>query len=232
MTAERPIVLDIRCVGVRFSDEFGVLINRIALEKGEVIVLDAPSGAGKSTVLGLISGAITGDFSGPSIHKIAGTDVKGHDIRPDVLGFVLQANSLVPYLTITENILLPSRVAGLSIDQDWYKHLIRALGLTELGDRKPHRVSIGQRQRAGIARAFLTRPELLLLDEPVSALDPSNVDKVERLISILAEEAQAAIVLASHQAARGAFANRPRAYHRTEVLDGAVFSVFDMEQTT
>lgn len=221
------LVLDVRDLGLRLSEEFGVLVARLTLQRGEVVVLDAPSGAGKSTVLGLISGAIQADPAEGSIHMVSRLPLKGKVPGPGTMGFVLQASTLVAYLTIVDNITLPCRVAGLDYDTDWLDYLIRGLGLSDLKTRKPREISIGQRQRAGIARAFLARPDLLLLDEPVSALDPSNVDQVERLIALLAEEAGTAIVLASHQAARGAFADKPRAHHRTEVRSGTLYSVFE-----
>lgn len=227
-SAQSP-VLEVKDLSIRLSEEFGVVIDRIALNSRDVIVLDAPSGAGKSTVLGLISGAIEPTGTENAVHKVAGKPVAGQVPGPGVMGFVLQASTLVPYLTVEENITLPCRVAGIAFDREWLQYLMRGLGLTELSARKPHQVSVGQRQRVGIARAFLSRPDLLLLDEPVSALDPSNVDQVERLIALLAEEAGTGIVLASHQAARGAFADKPRAHHRTELRDGALYSVFSTE---
>ena len=226
----QPPVLDVRNLSIRLSDEFGVVIERIVLDSRDVVVLDAPSGAGKSTVLGLISGAIAPTETEGSVHQVAGHPVEGQVPGPGTLGFVLQTSTLVPYLTVEENITLPCRVADIAYEGEWLDYLLRGLGLMELKERKPQHISVGQRQRVGIARAFLSRPELLLLDEPVSALDPSNVDQVERLIALLAEEAGTGIVLASHQAARGAFANKPRARHSTELRDGALFSVFKTEE--
>jgi putative ABC transport system ATP-binding protein len=221
-------VLQVRAVGRRLSADFGVVIDRLSLQAGEVIVLDAPSGAGKSTALGLISGAIAADRDlGPAQHRIAGIAVGGHALPPDVLGFVLQTSALVPYLTIADNIRLPCDIAALMPDPGWHDHLIQTLGLSGLGARKPAQVSVGQRQRAGLARAFLARPKLLLLDEPVSALDPANVQQVEALIALLAYQAGSGVVLASHQAGRGAFADNRRAAHRMETRSSTQFSVFD-----
>lgn len=229
MSDKSTLVLDIRGLEVKLSDNFGVIVERLGVRRGEVVVLDAPSGAGKSTVLGLISGAISAEPREDTRHNVLQTSVFGTVPSPDKMGFVLQSSTLVPYLNIAENISLPCRVAQLRIDTEWLAFLIRGLGLQGLENRKPAQVSLGQRQRAGIARAFLSRPAVLLLDEPVSALDPANVDQVERLIAFLSEDAQTAVVLASHQAQRGAFAHMQRAHHRTETRGNCLYSVFEME---
>ncbi|MEM7710027.1 MAG: ATP-binding cassette domain-containing protein [Pseudomonadota bacterium] len=227
MTASAPLVLKVANLGLRLSPEFGVLIDELSLGRGDVLVLDAPSGAGKSTALGLISGSIPADDDlGPATHELGAKPMGDCVPGPEILGFVLQTSALVPYLTVAENIDLPARVGGKAFDQDWRDHLIRALGIADLQARKPAAISVGQRQRVGIARALLSRPKVLLLDEPVSALDPDNVDRVEALIAVLAEDARAGVVLASPQAARGAFADSPRAGHRLERRDRTLFSVF------
>lgn len=221
-------VVEIRDLGVRLSDEFGVLVANLRLGRGDVVVLDAPSGSGKSTVLGLVAGAIRPDADlGPPHHMIAGQPVSAAVPGPENLGFVLQTSALVSYLSVAENVDLPAVVSGAQVDGDWRSYLIRALGIAELQDRKPQAISVGQRQRVGIARAFLLRPDLLLLDEPVSALDPVNVVQVETLIALLAQDAGAAVILASNQAARGAFADKRRAAHRLERRDSTLFSVFE-----
>lgn len=226
-----PMTVEIENLGLRLSETFGVLIARLYLSAGEVVVLDAPSGAGKSTVLGLVAGAIQPDKEiGRARHMIAGFDASRSLPPPDTLGFVLQTSALVSYLTVAENVELPSRVVGAPVDSDWRSYLIRALGLEGLEQRNPSEISVGQRQRVGIARAFLLRPALLLLDEPVSALDPDNVDQVEALIALLAQDANAAVILASHQAARGAFSANHRAAHRLERRAGVLLSVFEREK--
>ncbi|MCB2130174.1 MAG: ATP-binding cassette domain-containing protein [Rhodobacteraceae bacterium] len=215
-------VVRIRDLGIRLSPDYAVLIERFDLMPGEAVVLDSGSGTGKSTVLGLISAAIRPTpFGGESTHVLLGVAVGPGIARlsyagPGQIGYVLQTNPLVPYLTVGENIRLPSRLAGAHIDAEWQDHVIGVLGLGALLARRPDQVSVGQRQRAAVARAMLARPRLLLLDEPVSALDPENADQVEGLIRHLAEDAGSAVILASHQAHRGAFRQTARVAHRLE----------------
>lgn len=217
-------VLEVSDLKLTLSSDFGVWVKRLVLMPSEVAVLDAPSGTGKSTVLGLVCGALEADQGG-SLH-VAGAALPAEGLGPDLLGFVLQTSSLVPYLTIDENIRLPARIAGLCPATDWHDYLVCALGLEGLERRLPAQVSVGQRQRAGVARAFLTRPRLLLLDEPVSALDPANVEKVEHLIALLAKDSGAAVLLASHQAGRGAFATARRVDHQLHQIGAVTYSAF------
>ena len=224
-------VLSIRNLGIERAPGFFVVIEELELSAGETIVLDAVSGAGKSTALGLIAGALPLTDLPDMRHVIDGVTVTPETPRaefagPDKLGFVLQTNTLVPYLSLQENIELPVRVAGQVPDAEWQNHLIRAMGLRDLTARKPGQLSVGQRQRASVARALLGQPALLLLDEPVSALDPANVAEVEGLIVHLAAEAGSAVVLASHQAQTGEFADTPRADHRLLDHQGQSYSIF------
>lgn len=224
-------VIHIRNLGVRLAPDFAVVIEHLDLKPGEVLVLDAVSGAGKSTVLGLISGAITPSVFENTRHELDGLTLGRHGshqalVGTDKLGFVLQTNVLIPYLTLGENIRLPLEISGQRVENSWYEHVVGALGLNALLDRKPTNASVGQRQRATIARALAPRPKILLLDEPVSALDPANVTQVEELISILAQEAEAATILASHQAQSGVFASALRGSHQVIKLDGVTYSVF------
>ena len=232
MSSNGPdIVLSIRNLSIERAPEFFVMIEELDLAAGESIVLDAVSGAGKSTALGLIAGALPLTDLPNIRHEISGVPVTPDMPRAtfagsDKLGFVLQTNTLVPYLNVVDNIELPVRVAGLEPDAGWQDHLIRAMGLGHYKARKPGQLSVGQRQRVSVARALLGQPALLLLDEPVSALDPANVAEVEGLIVHLAAEAGSAVVLASHQAQVGEFAQTPRANHRLLDHQGQFYSIF------
>lgn len=227
-------VLHIRNLGLRLSASFAVVIEALDLAAGERLVLDAESGAGKSTALGLIAGALhpTHDFP-DRVHELCGHSIASARSRldyaaPDVLGFVLQTNTLLPYLSVIENIRLPLALAKAHVDTRWEKELLGNLGLSSLLARRPAQLSVGQRQRVSVARALLAKPALLLLDEPVAALDPGNAHQVEALISYLAEEAGSGVLLASHQAQTGAFSEARRLNHRLITHEGVTYSIFGL----
>ena len=225
-------VVHIRNLGVRLSRNFAVVIESLDIYRGERLVMDAPSGAGKSTALGLVCAAIPDSGFPDRVHQINGRDVcpglpRESFAGPEALGFVLQTNSLVPFLTAQENLRLPLQLTTQRAQPVWERHLIETLGLRRLLGHLPSALSVGQRQRVSIARALLGMPALLLLDEPVASLDPANVGKVEHLIAQLAQEAGSAVLLASHQAQSGVFSDAPRL--RCDVLehDGVHYTLFN-----
>lgn len=229
-------VLHIRSLGLHLSPDFAVVIETLDLAPGERLVMDAVSGAGKSSALGLISGGLPSDDLPGRVHEICGLPVDQEMPRsayaaPTALGFVLQTNTLVPYISVIDNIRLPLRIAGQMPDNAWEAQLLKMLGLPSLLDRTPAALSVGQRQRVSIARALLARPALLLLDEPVASLDPGNVAHVEELISYLAEEAGSGVLLASHQAQTGVFSDVRRIMHRVLTHNGVTYSLFSDRQT-
>lgn len=224
-------VVHIRNLGVRLSARFAVVIEGLDLQAGERLVLDAPSGAGKSTALGLIAAAIPDSGFEGRVHLLNGRPVhpdlpRDQFAGPQALGIVLQTNTLVPFLPVRDNIRLPLHLAGQRPDPEWEGHLIQTLGLGRLLGHLPSQISVGQRQRVSIARALLGMPALLLLDEPVASLDPGNVAKVEMLISNLADEVGAAVLLASHQAQHGAFSTSRRLPCRMVEHDGMLYTLF------
>lgn len=158
----------------RLQKSFGA--NRVvkdfslSVRKGEFISLLGPSGCGKTTVLRMVAG-----FETPSAGaiRIDGADVVG--LRPNQrnMGMVFQAYALFPNLTVAQNVGFGLKVAGApraEIDAS-VADMLRLIGLPDLGGRYPFQLSGGQQQRVALARALATRPRVLLLDEPLSALD-------------------------------------------------------------
>lgn len=142
----------------------------LSVEKGEFISLLGPSGCGKTTVLRMVAG-----FETPSSGSIR---IDGQDVtrlRPNQrnIGMVFQSYALFPNLTVAENVAFGLRVAGMSRAQRDARvaEMLKLIGLDHLGARYPFQLSGGQQQRVSLARALAVQPRVLLLDEPLSALD-------------------------------------------------------------
>jgi len=137
---------------------------------GEFFALLGPSGSGKTTLLRAIAGFI---FAEEGSISIGGRSVERIPVEKREIGMVFQSYALFPNMTVTDNVGFGLRVRKASA-QDMQRRTREALDLVQLGDlgsRKPHELSGGQRQRVALARAIITRPRVLLLDEPLSALD-------------------------------------------------------------
>ncbi|MGA0541150.1 ABC transporter ATP-binding protein [Neotabrizicola sp. VNH66] len=142
----------------------------LAVEKGEFISLLGPSGCGKTTVLRMVAG-----FETPTSGSITidGKDVTGLKTAKRNVGMMFQAYALFPNLTVAENVGFGLKVAGVPrAERDArVAEMLRLIGLPDLGGRYPFQLSGGQQQRVALARALAPRPRVLLLDEPLSALD-------------------------------------------------------------
>jgi|TARA_B110000483_G_scaffold31266_1_gene37953 putative ABC transport system ATP-binding protein len=164
-------------------------------------LLIGSSGSGKTTLLGILSGLLR-----PTKGTIKAIDTTLNDIsvsdlsqfRARNFGFVFQDHHLVSSLTIEQNLRLARYFAHLPEDQEWTDYLLNHLGLDEYRSSKPDRLSHGEAQRAAIARAAITRPPLLLADEPTSSLDDENAILVMKLLKTLSVEAGSTMLVASH----------------------------------
>ena len=180
----------------------------ISVEAGEMVGIMGPSGCGKSTlmhILGLLHSADLRTSPPPSL-IIGGNDVTGltdgerTQMRAKQMGFVFQTFNLVPTLTALENIALPAEYAG------WRRREARAaaaealmlVALEERSTHKPMEMSGGQQQRVAIARALVTKPTLLLADEPTGNLDSENTKEVMGLLQRFNRELGQTIVLVTH----------------------------------
>lgn len=140
------------------------------IEKGEFVSLLGPSGCGKTTVLRMVAG-----FETPSTGaiRIAGNDVVRLKPNQRNIGMVFQAYALFPNMTVAQNVAFGMKVAGVGTSERESRtnEMLRLIGLPDLGGRYPFQLSGGQQQRVALARALAVRPQVLLLDEPLSALD-------------------------------------------------------------
>jgi NitT/TauT family transport system ATP-binding protein len=195
-------LLAIDRVSLRYGGEdaaadapFAVEDISLTIEAGRFVSIVGPSGCGKSTLLKMVSG-----LERPSMGSIsvAGTPVRG--VRRDV-GFVFQTDALLPWKTLRDNVGLALRYRGASREeahrraQDW----LDRVGIGSLGDRYPHQVSGGQRKRASICATMVYEPELMLMDEPFSALDVQTRDLIETdVLRVWGDLGNQSIVFVTH----------------------------------
>ncbi len=142
----------------------------IGIEQGEFVSLLGPSGCGKTTVLRMVAG-----FEAPNSGeiRISGVDLVGSRPNQRNIGMVFQSYALFPNLTVAQNVAFGLSVAGMKKVQiaERVAEMLDLIGLADLGQRFPYELSGGQQQRVALARALAVRPKVLLLDEPLSALD-------------------------------------------------------------
>ena len=195
----------------RGEDRFEVTVEHLALSRGDRIAMVGPSGCGKSTLLALLSLALRPDTA--SAFYLADIDVRDlwqrrrldalGAVRARAVGFVPQTGGLLPFLTLRANIALPLDLLHRP-EPARVEHLAVLLDITGALDRLPADVSVGQRQRAAVARAVVHRPTILLADEPTASVHPAQAEATIRLLVAAAEEAGAALLIATHDSALAA----------------------------
>jgi putative ABC transport system ATP-binding protein len=167
---------------------------------GELVAVVGPSGSGKSSLLA-VGGALIPPTSGSV--RLADLELQGLGarrlaaLRRDRIGFVFQGNNLVPALSALDQVRLPLTFGRTSQPRD-PRALLAEVGMDHKADRRPHQLSGGERQRVGIARALVTRPELLLVDEPTAALDRQRSQDIVALLAREAHEQGVATVMVTH----------------------------------
>lgn len=193
--AETPVL---RLAGLRKSyasgtTSVGVLDGvDLALGRGEVVAVAGRSGSGKTTLLSIITGWVPPDTG---TVELAGRSVAGGPTWRD-LAFVPQSLGLLDELTIAENVTFPVRLAPSATTDDPGALLAR-LGIDHLADRHPDEVSLGEQQRAALARAAIVRPQLLVADEPISHQNRAWADAMMALVGDLATQGTTCL-LATH----------------------------------
>ena len=181
--------------------EHNVIENiNLEINKGELVVLIGPSGCGKTTILKMINRLI--EPSDGQI-KINGTDIEAQDpieLRRNI-GYVIQQTGLFIHMTVRENIEIIPRLAKMPVSEivDRTVKLMETVGLPEeFLDRYPNHLSGGQQQRVGVARAFAMTPDIILMDEPFSALDPLTRSQLQDELVSLQSKLHKTIVFVTH----------------------------------
>jgi putative ABC transport system ATP-binding protein len=187
----------------------------MSVAAGEFVALMGPSGSGKSTLLQLLGGldrpsSGTIAFEGRDISRLS--DGQATKLRRERTGFVFQAFNLIPLLSVRENIALPFTIAGQNPNRgelrDRIKQVIDLVELTGKESHRPDQLSTGEQQRVAVARALVTRPSVLLADEPTGNLDYTTGGELLEALWRSCEQAGQTIVLVTHDARAAAYADR------------------------
>jgi len=221
MTAVRCVNL---CKTYRQGDEDIKALDHVSIEieKGGFVCLSAPSGGGKTTLLNAIGGLDMPDsgevwVADQRIDQMS----KGQlaELRLASIGFVFQAYNLIPVLTARENIEFVMQVQGVPASQRAEKSMaiLEEVGLQGLEDRRPAEMSGGQQQRVAVARAIVSRPALVLADEPTANLDSKTADELMELFTELNEHHNTTFVIATHDQRVMRYAKR-----LVRMLDGRI----------
>jgi lipoprotein-releasing system ATP-binding protein len=175
----------------------------LAVEKGEMVAVVGASGVGKSTLLHLLGGLDHADAGAIQIGDVALHRLRDHEIvafRNRHVGFVFQFHHLLPEFDAVENAEMPLRIARLPLPEarGRARALLDRVGLGERLTHRPAMMSGGEQQRVAIARALVTRPSLLLADEPTGDLDEQTADGLHLLIREMHREHGLTSVIATH----------------------------------
>ncbi len=174
-----------------------------SIAAGEFTALAGPSGSGKTTLLNLAAGLdhpSSGSVSlfGKNLSKLGREATLA--LRRKSVGFIFQAHNLLPVLTAIENVEYPLALRGLSFRQrrDQALHSLKDVGLLEFADRFPKELSGGQQQRVAVARAMVTRPQIIFADEPTASLDSASAESLLALFQKLNQQYQTTFLFSSH----------------------------------
>ena len=183
----------------------------VEFETARMTAIMGPSGSGKSTLLHCMAGLDTltsgkiflGDVDLTTLH-----DKQLTLIRRDKLGFVFQAYNLVPTLNAMENITLPMSLAGTKPDSDWLQTVVKTVRLEDRLTHRPSELSGGQQQRVAVARALLSRPEIVFADEPTGNLDSRSGAEILTFMREAVDDLGQTTVMVTHDPIVAGYADR------------------------
>jgi putative spermidine/putrescine transport system ATP-binding protein len=196
-THKKEDMIVFRDISKSYGPSVALHSTELTVRKGEFLSLLGPSGSGKSTILNIIAGAVA-----PSSGTILldGKDVSTVPPRERGLGMVFQNYALLPHLNVFDNVAFPLRIRGVSKQeiQQRVRNALERVGLTGYEHRKPREMSGGQQQRVGIARCIVYSPSVILMDEPLGALDKKLRDQLQGEIKRLHRDLGTTLVYVTH----------------------------------
>jgi len=188
-----------------------------AIEPGEFVAIVGPSGSGKSTlfyILGGLTQATSGSVLIDGVDFAKLSDAERTKMRRHKIGFVFQRFNLLPTLSAMGNIEIANEISNLRVDtkrkldQPLLKHLTELLGIAGRLEHRPNELSGGEQQRVAIARAMITRPAIVLADEPTGNLDTKNSDAVLNMLRQSSRELKQTVLMITHNPEAAQIADR------------------------
>jgi len=181
------------------------------IERRKLTAVMGPSGSGKSTLMHILAGLdkpTTGSVSidGTVIDRLGDSELT--KLRRTHVGFVFQFFNLLPMLNAEENVLLPLSIAGRKPDRQWVEELLRRMGIADRRRHRPAELSGGQQQRVAIARALVTKPTIVLADEPTGNLDSATGAEILQLMRDSVDSFGQTTVVVTHDPRVAAIADR------------------------
>jgi putative ABC transport system ATP-binding protein len=174
------------------------------IEEGEFVSIMGASGSGKSTllnILGILDNYDSGEYTLAGTHIMNLSETKAAEYRNKLIGFIFQSFNLIGFKTAVENVELPLFYQGVSRKKrhQLAMEYLERLGLTEWADHYPNELSGGQKQRVAIARALISKPKIILADEPTGALDSKTSLEVMELLTKLNREERITTIIVTHE---------------------------------
>ena len=182
-----------------------------SVNDGEFVAVVGTSGSGKSTLLHMMGGLDTPTSGNVIVRDKELAKLNDEQLtifRRRNIGFIFQNYNLVPILNVYENIVLPVELDGDTVDQKFMNEVVHLLGLEDKLKNMPNNLSGGQQQRVAIGRALVTRPALIMADEPTGNLDSKNSQEVLALLQTMSDRYQQTILMITHNKNHASAADR------------------------
>lgn len=173
----------------------------LAIEKGKFTAIIGASGSGKTTLLNMIGGMDIPDEGEITVDGVSLRGLKEKELavfRRSKVGFIYQNFNLIPTLTVRENILFPLSLSGSSPDEAFFSEIVQLLRLQDRLNAFPNELSGGGQQRVAIARALITKPSIILADEPTGNLDSKTGQNVLGLLKLSVETYRQTLIMITH----------------------------------
>jgi putative ABC transport system ATP-binding protein len=183
----------------------------IELPRGQFTAIMGPSGSGKSTLMHCLAGLDTltsGQVFVGATDLASLSDRERTVLRRDRLGFVFQSFNLLPTLTAEENITLPADLAGRDVDSVWFDTVVGKLNIADRLRHRPAELSGGQQQRVAVARALISKPDVVFADEPTGALDSKASNELLQFLRSVVDDLGQTVLMVTHDPRAAAYADR------------------------